>query len=353
MRPTTLLYLAAGLFLSFVTLRFALPYLLPFVLAAFMAVLIDPLVNWMERRLRVGRGLAVAGVLLFVLAALGSGIVIGVSRLALEAGEIADDLPRWQAAAEGWLTRLGEVSTNLPGPVRQALEGQVASLSRGLSTAANGLINSLAGLPRALMFIFVTVLATFFISRDKREINRFFLGILPPSWRVKARAVEREVLASFLGYIRAQLVLVLLTAVGSVIGLGLIGAPYALLIGAAAGLLDLFPMIGPAALFLPWGLYHLFFGAHDFGLRVLIVLGVVAGVRQLIEARVVGARIGLHPLTTLIAIYLGLAVFGGEGLIIGPLAAVVIKALFQSGLWPGYPPGAGSSEKGPPFRTAS
>ncbi|MHB0885023.1 MAG: sporulation integral membrane protein YtvI [Bacillota bacterium] len=332
----TWLYLGAGLLLGFLTLKFVLPYLLPFVLAAFIAVLIDPLVSWMARRLRMRRGLAVAVVLLVVLAALTAGIITGVSRLAVEAKEITDDLPRWQNMAEGWLSRLGELSMSLPDPVRQAIENQMATVSDGLSALADSLVNSLAGLPRAMMFIVVTCLATFFISRDKREINRFLVGLLPEAWRGQARAVEREVLSSFLGYIRAQLVLVLLTAVGCIIGLGLVGAPYALLIGVGAGILDLFPMIGPATLFLPWGLYHVFLGDHGLGLRLLIVLGVVTAVRQLIEARVIGARIGLHPLATLMAIYLGLAVFGGQGLLIGPLAAVVLKALAQSGLWPNY-----------------
>lgn len=341
MRPTTWLYLGAGLLLGFLTLKFVLPYLLPFVLAAFIAVLIDPLVSGLERRLKLRRGLAVTVVLIVVLAALTAGIVAGVSQLAAEAKGIADDLPRWQAMAQGWLERLGEVQMNLPDPVQKAIEGQMSTLSKGLSSLADSLVNSLTGLPRALMFIFVTCLATFFISRDKRDINRFLVGLLPPTWRGRARAVEQEVLASFLGYIRAQLVLVLLTAVGCIIGLGLIGAPYALLMGIAAGLLDLFPMVGPATLFLPWALYNIFLGDHGFGLRLLIVLGVVTAIRQLVEARVIGARIGLHPLATLVAIYLGLAVFGGQGLIIGPLAAVVLKALAQSGIWPSY---ASSSE---------
>ncbi len=353
MRPATWLYLAGGLLLGFLALKFVLPYLLPFVLAAFIAVLIDPLVNGLERRLRVGRGLATTVVLLIVLAGLVGGIIAGISRLTVEAGEILTDLPGIQARTEVWLARLGEVSTSLPDPVRKTFEEQVTSISGGLSAVAKGLANSLAGLPRALMFIFVTGLATFFISRDKREINRFLVGLLPPAWRDRARAVEREVLASFLGYIRAQLVLVLLTAVGSIIGLGLVGAPYALLLGAAAGLLDLFPMVGPATLFFPWGLYHVFLGDHVFGLRILIVLGAVTAVRQLVEARVIGARIGLHPLATLIAIYLGLAVFGGQGLLIGPLAAIVLKALAQSGLWPGYPPGGAATDRHPSSRPVS
>ncbi len=348
MRPATWLYLGAALLLGFLTLKFVLPYLLPFVLAAFIAVLIDPLVSWMEGRLRMRRGLAVAVILLIVLAALATGIIAGVSRLAVEAKEMTDDLPRWQTTAEGWLARLGEVSMNLPDPARQAIEKQMTSVSSGLSGLAESLVNSLAGLPRALMFIFVTCLATFFVSRDKRELNRFLVGLLPPAWRGHARAVEREVLASFLGYIRAQLVLVLLTAVGCIIGLGLVGAPYALLIGIGAGILDLFPMVGPATLFLPWGLYHVFLGDHGFGLGLLIVLGAVTAIRQLVEARVIGARIGLHPLATLMAIYLGLAIFGGQGLLIGPLAAVVLKALAQSGLWPSY--GPPSAAERPPSR---
>ncbi len=354
MRPNTWLYLIGGLLLTFLALRFVLPYVLPFVLAGFFAVLIDPLVGWLERKVRLGRGLAVAAVLIVILAALVLGLVAGVSRLATEAADLVVDLPEYYARAEAfteaWLARLGELSANLPDPVRGALEGQVTAMYGGLGRIARTLLDSVAGLPRTLMFTFVAGLATFFISRDKREINRFFISLLPAAWRARALAAQREVLSSFLGYIRAQLVLVLLTTTGSIIGLGLIGAPYALLIGITAGLLDLFPMVGPATLFIPWGLYHLLFANAGFGLRILIVLATVTALRQLVEARVIGSRIGLHPLATLVALYMGLAIFGARGLLIGPLTAIVLKAMAQSGLWPGYPSGGAAVTAPPPVR---
>ncbi|HEY3315677.1 MAG TPA: sporulation integral membrane protein YtvI [Bacillota bacterium] len=346
MRPRTLAYLGLGLVAAFLALKFVLPYLLPFLLAAFVAVLIDPVVNWLENRVHLGRGLAVGAVLLLIVAGLSTGVVVGLYRLALEASDLSVDLPGYYAQAqtliETWLSRLGEISSSLPAPLNDALQAQAQSAYSLLSKVAAALLNSVASLPGTVMFTVVTGLGTFFISRDKRQINRFILSLLPLAWRERAQTAERRVMASFLGYIRAQLVLVLLTTVGSIVGLGLIGAPYALLLGFGAGLLDLFPMVGPATMYLPWALYHVFFGNPGFGLRILAVFAVVAGVRQLLEARVVGARIGIHPLATLMAIYLGLAIFGARGLIIGPLTAIIIKALAESGLWPSLPPSGGA-----------
>lgn len=315
-----------------------IPYFLPFLLAVALAVLIDPLVDVAERRLRLSRGMAVFTVLVMVIGVLAAGLAWGTAKLVLELAELGRELPETYAWLLEYVDRLpgmfGEISAGLPDPLRAAIDGQLAVLYEGATGFLSAVIGGIRAVPAALTMAAITVMATFFISRDKRLVARYLLGLLPRTWRERAVLAESEVLAATMGFIRAQLTLISLTAALSVAGLVFIGAEYALLLGLLAGILDIFPLIGPGAVYVPWIIYCLFSGNPGTALRLGALFGILVMIRQGVEARVIGERIGIHPLATLVSIYLGFKFFGAAGFIAGPLAAIIVKAVVRSGLIP-------------------
>lgn len=108
----------------------------------------------------------------------------------------------------------------------------------------------------------------------------------------------------------------------------LIGVPYSWTLGALAGLLDLIPMIGPSGVFLPVLAYYGLTGHIHFVVLIAVAWVAVMMARGLIEPQLVSSQVGLHPLTSIAALYLGFRFMGASGLILGPLVMVVCKAVF-------------------------
>lgn len=340
----SLLWLTLFLVASYLLWTYLLGYVLPFFLAIFFAVLIDPMVGSVER-LKVPRGLAVAMVLLVVLGVLSALLVGAVAVINLELGDFYASLPQyyqgWVAAGQELLSRLGTFQKALPKSAQTVINNRLVALNQWAEQVVSKILLALSAasaLPGLITTVLITLIATFFFSRDKRIIARFLLSLLPPAWKLKVIDTKAEVFLSTVGFVKAQLTLVTITALVTTIGLNLIGSKYSFVVGILSGLLDILPVLGPSLIFIPWITYHLAFGNTAFGIYVAIVYGIISATRQVLEPKIVGDRIGLHPLATLFALYLGLQIFGPAGVIMGPLTIIILKAMVKSGLLPIFQP---------------
>lgn len=342
------LYSVAGLvgflLVSYAVIRWGFALFMPFLVAALLAELINPLVDRLadpSRRLRLPRGLATALVLAVVAGLAAFGLILAIARLVREIQELAQALPYYYAIILDLANRVVDdlrlISHTLPDSVRHLLEESLGNIQNLLRSALPGVATTLqafAGVPGLLVDATVVLVATFFISRDRRVIGRFLLGLLPAPARPKVRQVKNEVWASAMGFARAQLILVSTTMLLTIAGLLIIGAEYAVLMGILVGVADLLPVAGPALVYVPWITFQFATGHTGLGVRLLVLYGVAFVVRQVLEPRLVAANTGQHPLTTLISMYLGFRFFGGIGVVMGPLLAILLAAMIRSGLLP-------------------
>lgn len=337
-RQRQALYLAGAIALIYLVSRFILAYLLPFLLAFLLALLIDPAVGKLERHLRLPRGLAVLLILFLLLAVVGVVLFTAIASLAAELTRLLSSLPEYEDLAVQWVNiwteRFSFFYAGLPKPLLAALDDAEKRLYSDLTALAQQILASLQRLPDFLAFFLMAVVATFFISRDKESLARSVLRLVPQRWQEKVEEMQQNVARGVWGVLRAQAVLVSLTVVLTLLGLSLLEVPYAWLLALVAGFLDLVPMIGPSALFLPWIVYLLFVGNVARALALGVILAVLLVTRQLLEPKVMATQTGLHPLATLVALYLGYRLLGVSGLLIGPLVAIVLKGVFLSLGWP-------------------
>lgn len=334
-------YLLVIMAFGFVLLTRVLPYVLPFVLSIVVAVIIEPAVLWLCRKTKVSRGVAVALVLCVTFGTLLTVLGIALSRLMTELFELAGSLPQYYREAvrliEEVLYMVGEFTQTLPTPLKQLLDQQVGRLYIALERVLVSILDGLKGLPPVLGVLVVTLISTFFMSRDKDLLLGTLVKLAPDLAGSRVTKARREVLESTVGLLKAQMVLVTITAVFVTCVLWLMGIDYALVLGLAIGILDILPVVGPGVVFVPWVAYNLVFGDVVLGLMLLAVYGGISIVRQVLEAKIIGERIGIHPLVTLLALYLGLQLFGAKGILIGPLVAVLLKAVVNTGILPGWP----------------
>lgn len=337
----SILGLGVFLVISYVVLIYGMPLVLPFVMALIFAQMIEPIIGLVTWKGKVSRTLAVSLVLLLFVVLISTAVTVAVGRLVQEVQRLYAQVPDLYLIglelSARFSEQFGAFHDSLPASIQDVLHKNLTALQDTATKSMPSVTQTLGlfgGLPVFLANLVVALIATFFISRDRDEIGDFLISLFPAEWRPQIREVKLRVWTSAMGFLKAQAVLILLTMVQSMIGLAMIGSEYAVSMGIVIGLADVMPLLGPGAIYLPWAVYHLLFGVPTFGVKLLVLYGIVTGIRQVLEAKVIGEQMGLHPLAILLSIYLGFQFFGALGLIVGPLLAILLKAMIQSGLLP-------------------
>ncbi len=317
--------------------------LLPFVLAIIMAMIIEPVVIFFERKTRLKRGWAVAlsllmlvGGFIYVISWLISRIIKDLMRLFPELAAYSDQV------TESFLAAISDfkvfyLQLNLPIEVQTAmhnsLQGAIKTLSSLIGNSIDILTAAVGLLPGIFAFIMIAAIATFLISNDRYELKQFVYKFLPVNTQSKTTSIFNQLITILLGFLKAYLILISITAVLTMVLLKIIGVEYVLTIGIFVGLLDLLPILGPGLLFVPWILVEFILGNTKLGLGLSVIYLIISLVRQFTEPKIVGENIGLHPLVTLMALYFGLKLGGAVGLILGPVTVVIIIASYRAGLF--------------------
>jgi predicted PurR-regulated permease PerM len=122
----------------------------------------------------------------------------------------------------------------------------------------------------------------------------------------------------------------LMVFVISVVGLFILGSPYALLLALLFAVLDFLPILGPALVLLPWALISVIMGNMRMAIGLAIMWGVITIARQVLQPKILGKQMGAHPLASLMAIFIGFRVFGLFGLIIGPVLLMIFVAIMET-----------------------
>lgn len=318
-------------------------YFMPFILALLLALLIEPAISFMERRLKMKRGPSTILSMLLVLGSLSLVLVALISRLINELVSIYKSLSMrsgdlGQTIADGLeQVQVFYVRLNLPLEMEESIQSNLYRLLNRLEDVLNSVVNTLielaASLPGYFIFLLIALIATYFIAHERPEIKEWLLKTLPDSWEGKTRTVGRDLVAAFLGWVKALLILTSVTAIITIVGLSMLGVEYALTIGLITGLLDVLPILGPGTIFVPWIIISLVTGNTGLAIGLMVLYVIMVTVRYILEPRILGDNIGLHPLATLIALYVGLKVAGVVGMILGPAVVVVFLACHRAGVF--------------------
>ena len=323
---------AGGLWLAW---RVVLPCLLPFLAALGLAALLEPAVGFLTRRLRMGRRWA-AGLCTGALAGgLLGGLGLLIWRAWYELNLLLDRLPALMA---GLPDLAGQVESRvyrflialpLPAqePARQLLKGwleQGAALPQRLyEWLTQALASAASALPAFLLFLTTTLLALYLFSAGGPQLLEALRSRTPAPWLERARRLRAGLKTALGGWLRAQLLLMLLTFGELTAGLLVLRVEPALLLAGLIALVDALPIFGSGAVLLPWSLGALLAGRIPLGLGLIVLYGVVTLVRGVLEPRLLGKRIGLPPLVSLVSMYVGFQIFGVLGMILMPVLAMM------------------------------
>ncbi len=219
--------------------------------------------------------------------------------------------------------------------VRERLSEMLESSVKELALSITSTISEYAGafvkaLPAVFIFLFVSLISCFYFCMDLDFVQTALKNLFPSSFTEKLRSFKERAFDAAKKYFRAYLIIFLLTFCELFVGFCVLRIEYALLLAFLIALLDILPVFGAGTALIPWGIISLIMGEYYVGFGLLILYLLITLVRQVAEPKIIGESLGLHPLLTLFAIYIGFKLFGIMGMLIGPFVLIMAKALLSS-----------------------
>lgn len=323
-------------FYLFVNYIFA--YIAPFFFGYIISLLFEPLVALLSRKWKLNRGLLAFFciiVLIFLVGGIGTNLVM---KIIFEARSFQANIPGMlqdiSRITDGLVSKFNHYFMLVPDTFQTFVTNSGKALIDGLtgmlsSGVKKGSVNIVAFIPGMLMGLLLTLISSFFFIKDKQLINDTAARYTPKWVAEKIGAVKRGFTGALGGYVKTQIILMSINSIIIITGLLILRYPYALFVGLAIAIVDMLPVFGAGTILWPWAIYSFIVGNYVQGVGLFAIYGVVLITRQSVEPRVLGQQIGIHPLITLMAMYIGLQVFGALGFLIGPMLAVAIKSIFS------------------------
>ena len=321
------------------TVKFLLPLLSPFLLGALLALAAEPMVRFLCRRARMPRAVSTAvGVsMAFCFLALLLLILCAFALRQLKA--LAGVLPDLEETAKAGLTlvqtRLLELAAHAPKGIRPLLEGNVrtlladsGSLLGKLTAWLLGLAGSLlAHVPDSALGLGTAILSAFLISAKLPRIRKWLCQRIPNEQLRSALETARRMRKVLLRWLLAQCKLMSITFAIVAAGLTLLRIPSSFLWALLVALVDALPILGTGTVLVPWSVVCFLQGDTPRALGILGIYITAALTRSMLEPKLLGKHLGLDPLVTLIALYIGYRLWGVGGMILAPLLTVAVLQL--------------------------
>ena len=332
-RALSLLAVCGALFLCG---KYIFPLFFPFLLGFLLAYVSEPGVKRLSKHLRRGPAAAI-GVTFSLLIILSVPVILG-GILVRQVGRMTAFLPDLVAAAQESSQTLENfllsLASKAPEGLRNLLTRGILSLfgnsgvllEKGIGQFPRMVTGVLSHVPGGAITAGTAVLSAFLISARLPKLRSF----LPDSWRQAVLPTLVGIKSAVLGWLRAQVKLAGLTFLVCLGGFFLLGIPYAPVWAAVTALVDAVPLLGSGLVLVPWSLISFLQGDPAKAVGLLVTFGGAFLLRSALEPKLVGKQIGLDPLATLVALYLGYRLGGFWGLVASPILAVTAMELTKS-----------------------
>lgn len=335
------LTLTGSLLGIWLTMRIFLPLGFPFLLGGALALAAEPMVGFLGSRMKLprpaaaGLGVTAAFCLLILL------ILLLCALLLREIAALVRILPNLQETLSGGLTSLSawalKIAERMPTGIRELLERNIRDFFSGSSELLSQTFRYALGLtggvlsqvPGSALVLGTAVISSYMISARLPHMKDWLQAKLPRERIQKLLDTLKRLKAVFFGWLKAQLKLMGLTWVILILGLTLLRISYALLWASAVALVDAFPILGTGTVLLPWALVSALQGDTPRAVGLLGVYAVISLTRSVMEPKLVGSHLGLDPLATLAALYIGFRLWGFGGMILSPILAVAAAQMIK------------------------
>lgn len=332
---------------AYIVFKYLFGLVLPFLLGAGLGALASAVAAKLSKHTRASKKTVSFAVLILLLGSFVGILFFGVRRLLSELGKLAEGIGSGEGPIADFFSeavdlfgKLGEkIASLFPNigngnisetaeQINSFIESLIGDALSAAGSAIPGILSAiLKALPDLLLGLIVTVIAAFYFTLDGNRIKSGIRTLLPSSASAMLAHIKKEAAVAAIGYLRSYSLILLITFAEIFFGLSVLGVEYSFLIAAVSAIIDILPVLGVGMVLLPWALYCLITKDIFLGIGLIILYVIIVVVRQFIEPKIIGENLGLHPLLTLAAFYLGYRLFGFAGIILAPIGLVLWKTL--------------------------
>ena len=321
----------------------AIGFLMPFAVGWIISAIATPLVNWLEKRLKIVKKLGTAMIVILVIGLIVLAGYFAVSRIATEVTDLIRNFPDIYAQLEEGLREIGATLSGAFHRLPQGIQDGWTAMIANLDTYMGELVSKIseptvtaAGnfakrLPSYLISFIVAILAAYFFTIHREEVIAWFKKIAPPSVEKRMTLVMDNLKYAVGGYFKAQFKIMGIVFLILFAGFLVLNIHYAVLVAFLISFLDFLPFFGTGTALIPWAIYSFFIGEYKIMAGLVIIYAVSQVVRQLLQPKLVGDSMGMNPLVTLLLLYVGYRIKGVLGMILAVPLGLVLINMCQAG----------------------
>lgn len=337
-----ILYIAV--ILIFIYVAPVLLYLFaPFIIGWFIAGIANPLVGFLEKRVRILRKYSSALIIILIISLILFLLYAIIRFIILQSVMLIYELPTIIDLISDTLMQVSEALTQTVGVLPDGIQNSINQLGSNIENniiqfisdlqLSEATLNITSNIGSFLFFMITLFISTYFFIKDREKIISKVRSITPASILEKYDLIKYHFKYAVGGYIKAQFKIMLVVIAILYVGFKIIDTPYAFLIAVLTGVIDLLPIFGTGFVLWPWALIELILGNY---IDALTLIGLYLGtqlIKNVIQPKMVADSVGLDPLITLVFMYIGFQIAGLLGLIISIPLGLILENLYEIGMF--------------------
>ena len=317
--------------------------LVPFLIAWGIAYAVYPIALELSHKTKITRRACSFFLVLLLLIIVSLLLFLAVNRLVLELQNLMDYLINNGEEIAGYFESIFDFFNSLGErlPIINKLQDTelIANIVENINSVISNIWNTLletlgtalpdiAGtvvstLPNILLVSLVTIIACFYFALDLDIVNDKIKEFLPNKIVNILSSFKRRFVSGFKKYLKAYLLIFCITFAELFVGFLILGVNYSLVLAFLISIIDFLPVFGTGVILLPWGIVLLLMKNYFLGIGILLLLIIMTVVRQVIEPKIVGKSLGVHPILSLVTLYVGFQLFGIVGMIFLPIVTII------------------------------
>ena len=342
----------AGILLLIFVVPPLVRFLMPLIVAWIVAMIANPIIHFLEKRIKIMRKHGSALVIILVLAALIAAFygltVLVVTQFSSWVTELPDVYDSVTQNLQHLFQSLHQKYNMIPADVKLAFDQRENVLDDYIQKAINGLLKMVnsgslskvssfaSSLMDFLVYAILTILASYFMTVEKDHFTKLLQEKTPAGVQRIWDKIRKIFIRAIGGYFKAHFQIMIVIFFITVIPFVFMGISYSGLLAVVIAIVDFLPFFGAGTVLVPWAVYRLVTGSYTYAVILLVIYVVVLIVRQLLEPKLIGDNIGMSPFETLVFMLIGYRLAGVLGLIIGIPVGMILIECYREGMFDDY-----------------
>lgn len=330
---------------------FVIRFFMPFIVAGVVALIANPIVRFLEKKIKIKRKAGSAVVIILVLAIVVFILYAIIAKLIQELIGFVTVAPMLWENMISSIQKLGvehnskllrEINPNIRMATNRMWNSIQEAVVSGLQdlisnmTSSDGEATLVSSVPNAIISIIMTVLASYMFVADDKYVPELIKKAIPSSVSSRIKIITDSMKNAVGGYFSAQLKIMAFVYLVLVIGFLILKVEFAALVALLIAILDFLPFFGTGTVMIPWAIVVLIQSNYKMAAGIFITWALSQLVRQLIQPKLLSDSMGLPPIPTLFLLYVGYKVAGALGLIFAAPVGMIVYNLYKAGVFSNF-----------------